>query len=405
MEGTKYIVLLGDGMADEPIDELGGKTPLEFADTPNMDFIARHGTSGMISTVPEGKDPGSDIANLSILGYDPKVYYTGRAPIEAASMGVDLGDSDIAFRMNLVTISDGTGGKRRMVDYSSGHIPSSESHRLIDFLKRELVRGEFRIYPGKDYRHLFVWEGGKEGIVTTPPHDIMGKEIGLFLPHGEGSGYILSLIKRSWELLFDHPINKNRKRLGESPANSIWLWGQGKRPALPSFSDRFGIGGAVISAVDLIKGLGVLTGLDVIEVDGATGWIDTNYAGKVKAALDALDGGADFVYLHIEGPDEAGHSGVVEYKIEGIERFDKEVVGPIFEGMKKYRKSKVLVLTDHPTPLNIRTHTSDPVPFSIFGLGREGNGARDFCEASAKKTGLFVGEGHTFMERFLKGGF
>ncbi len=401
MKSQKHIVLLGDGMADDPIEELGGVTPLQYAKTPNMDEIASGGVSGLVSTVPEGFEPGSDVANMSIMGYDPAEFYTGRAPIEAASMGIELSPTDIAFRMNLVTLSD-DGGSRRMVDYSSGRITTEESTRIVEYIEREFGSHEFSFYPGKSYRHIMVWKNGVGGIVTTPPHDISDEEIGTYLPHGNGAGRILKLMRDSQRELPGHPVNMARVSKGEKPANSLWFWGQGTRPTLPQFSERFGIGrGAVVSAVDLVQGLGVLMDLSVIKVEGATGWIDTNYAGKVEAALNALSSGADFVYLHVEAPDEAGHEGDAAIKVRAIEEFDKNIVGPVLLGLKKFDKYRVLLMPDHRTPVRLKTHDTEPVPFSFFGDGFKSNGVADFSESACGKTGLFVDRGSALMGRLF----
>ncbi len=379
-------------MADEPIEALGGRTPLEAARTPNMDRAARTGVAGMVKSVPEGFVPGSDVANLSIMGFDPRRFYSGRAPVEAASLGIELKDSDVAYRMNLVTLSEpkGPGGRRTMVDYSAGHIPDADSHPLVSALDRMLGSHEFRIYPGKSYRHILVWANGKKDIGTTPPHDIIGKEIGTYLPHGDGAGRLLSLMREGQQLLAHHPVNRAREREGKLPANSPWFWGQGGRPRLVTFRERWGIEGAVISAVDLVQGLGLLAGLRVISVPGATGWIDTNYAGKVEAALTALKTGEDFVYLHVEAPDEAGHAGDAALKVRAIEQFDEKVVGPILAGMGAFVRWRALILPDHPTPIAIRTHSAHPVPFTAVGAGLSGRAAAAFDESSCAKTGLFI---------------
>ena len=402
MESTKHIVLLGDGMADEPIKELGDKTPLQYAKTPNMDKIARGGVSGMVKTIPDGFEPGSDVANMSILGYDPSKYYTGRAPIEAANMGIELQPSDIAYRMNLVTLGNDDSGRRKMVDYSAGHITTEESTKIVQYIEREFGDFEFSFYPGKSYRHIMVWKNGKEEIVTTPPHDILGSEIGMYLPHGNGAGKILKIMRDSQRVLPEHPVNEARVSKGVNSANSLWLWGQGRKPTLPDFKELFGIGwGAVISAVDLVQGLGVLMGLSVIEVKGATGWLDTNYSGKVDAALKALSAGADFIYLHIEAPDEAGHMGDTPLKVQAIEEFDKYVVGPILDGMERYDKYRILLLPDHHTPVGIRTHTSEPVPFSLFGTQFLATNVDGFSESSCEKSGLYIDKGDTLMSVFF----
>jgi 2,3-bisphosphoglycerate-independent phosphoglycerate mutase len=405
MESTKHIVLLGDGMADEPIKELGDKTPLQYAETPNMDKIAKGGTSGMVKTIPDGFEPGSDVANMSILGYDPSKYYTGRAPIEAANMGIELESSDIAFRMNLVTLGNNDVGRQKMVDYSAGYITTEESTKIVQFIEREFGNYEFSFYPGKSYRHIMVWKNGKDEIVTTPPHDILGSEIGMYLPHGDGVGRILKIIKDSQKVLLKHPVNEVRISKGVNPANSLWLWGQGKKPTFPAFGELFlkggKLNGAVISAVDLLQGLGVLMGLSVIEVEGATGWLDTNYAGKVDAALKALSIGADFVYLHVEAPDEAGHMGDTSLKVQAIEEFDKFIVGPILDGIDRFERYRILLLPDHHTPVRIRTHTSKPVPFSLFGINILGTKVEGFSEASCEKTGILINNGHTLMKNLF----
>ncbi len=405
MEKMKYIILLGDGMADEPVEALGGKTPLEAARTPNMDRIAMGGAAGTVRSIPDGFDPGSDVANLSIMGFDPARYYTGRAPIEAASLGIEMTGADIAYRMNLVTLGGAPGrdGRRVMVDYSAGHIPDEDSHPLVEALERELGNYEYRFYPGKSYRHILVWKNGKRDIITTPPHDIINREIGTFLPYGYGAGRLLSLMREGERIMADHPVNRGRIAGGKPPATSPWFWGQGSRPNLTTYRERWGIEGAVISAVDLIQGLGVLSGLSVIQVPGATGWIDTNYRGKVEAALGALSAGADFVYLHVEAPDEAGHTGDAALKVRAIEEFDEKVVGPILSGLSAFGQYRCLVLPDHPTPIGIRTHSADPVPFAAIGTGISASGAKGFSEAACGETGVFLPEGHRLIEGLLKG--
>jgi 2,3-bisphosphoglycerate-independent phosphoglycerate mutase len=401
----KYIVLLGDGMADLPIAELGGLTPLEAARTPNMDRVAREGIAGMVRSVPAGFPPGSDVANLSIMGFDPRRFYSGRAPIEAASLGIELSPSDVAYRMNLVTLGEprGPAGRRVMVDYSAGHITDDDSHPLVSSLDRGMGSHEFRMYPGKSYRHILVWRNGLTDISTTPPHDIIGKEIGTYLPHGEGAGRLLELMREGQRILSHHPVNRAREKEDKPLANSPWFWGQGKRPRLVTFRERFGIEGAVISAVDLVQGLGMLAGLSVIHVPGATGWVDTNWEGKVQAALTALEKGADFVYLHVEAPDEAGHAGDAALKVRAIELFDEKIVGPILAGMEAFSSRRVLVLPDHPTPIGIRTHSADPVPFAAVGTRISEKGAEGFSEASCQRTGVFVEEGHALIGAFFGG--
>lgn len=379
-EGSmKYIVLLGDGMADHPIESLGGRTPLQAAFRPNMNLVAIQGRTGLARTVPEGLPPGSDVANLSVMGYDPCKYYSGRAPLEAAAMGVRLSKDDIAFRCNFVTVIDGA-----MEDYSAGHITSDEGRELIKSLGPLMPEG--RLYSGISYRNLLVLRAGARAV-CTPPHDIMGRAIGDYLPKGPDSAELVELMEASRPILARHPVNLRRIASGKRPANMIWLWGQGGAPSMPTFHERFGLRGAVISAVDLLKGIGACAGLEVIDVPGATGTIDSNYRGKVEAALDALNR-LDFVYLHIEAPDEAGHEGDPELKVKAIELFDQNVVGPVITGLRNIGEDwRLLLMPDHATPASIRTHTSEPVPFAIMGRGVEPDSSRSFDEESASRGG------------------
>ena len=387
----KYIVLLGDGMSDEPLDQLGGKTPLQVANTPNMDFMARNGLLGLAATVPKGLPPGSDVANLSVFGYDPRTCYTGRSPLEAASIGVELGPADVAFRLNFVTLSP-EGGRVYMKDFSAGHISTAEGRELIDTLREHLEDDEFQFFPGVGYRHLMVWRNGRYAMKTVPPHDITGKNVVGYFPHGDGADRIINLMNSSQMILHGHPLNKQREAEDNLPANSIWLWGHGRAPRISPFRDSYGLTGAVISAVDLVKGIGIYAGLDIIPVAGATGYIDTNYRGKAEAALEALRT-RDFVYLHVEAPDEASHSGRLDHKIQAIEDFDDKVVGTVLEGIREFGDYRILCMPDHPTPISIMTHTSDPVPFIIYGgEGFSGNGGAAYDEASARATGCFVPE-------------
>lgn len=393
----KIIILLGDGMSDEPCAELGGKTPLQAAQTPNMDRMARSGQVGLVKTVPDGLPPGSDVANLSVFGYDPHNCYTGRSPLEAISMGVQLGPQDVAFRMNLVTMSPHN-GKIYLEDFSAGHIGSEESHQLIATLQAELGDEHFEFHAGVGYRHLLVWRNGKDAMTATPPHDISGKKVAQYLPKGDGADELINLMNSSQMVLHNHPINKQRKERDELPATSIWLWGHGKSPVLQPYQEKFGLSGAVISAVDLIKGIGLCAGLEVISVPGATGYIDTNYAGKAEAALVALER-LDFVYLHVEAPDEASHSGDLQHKIKAIEDFDQLVVGTVLAGADRFDDLRILCCPDHPTPVQKMTHTSDPVPFVIYRPGQDcGNGAVSYDEAQAASTGLLLSEGAGLME-------
>jgi len=399
---VKYVVLLGDGMSDHPIASLGGRTPLEYAKTPNMDFIADKGMIGQVQTVPEGFPPGSDVANLSVFGYEIVKYYTGRSPLEAASMGVALGPEDVAYRCNLVTLSEGMGGLI-MDDFSGGHISTEEAAELIAELQASLGNEEFAFHPGVSYRHLLVWKGGRDRLETTPPHDISDR---LALPHfpkGEGADALCSLMKRSRDILENSAVNKRRVAGGKKPANSIWLWGQGKAPRMPDYKSRYGLTGAVISAVDLLKGIGVYAGLDIIDVPGATGYIDTNYLGKAEYALKALET-RDYVYIHVEAPDEAAHSGNLEHKIKAIEDFDEKVVGTVLEGIKRFGDYRLIVLPDHATPVATKTHSSDPVPFAIYpapdgAASPSGNG---YNEKAAKEASLLIEDGPSLMKLFLK---
>src|SRR3989338_3875073 len=400
----KYIILLGDGMPDYPIDELGGKTPLEYAKTPNMDFIAKNGTVGCVKTIPDGFPPGSDVSNLSILGYDPRKYYSGRAPLEAASIGVRLGSADTAFRCNLVTISE-KDGKRVMADYSAGHITTEDAGEMIKSLDEALRKEGVRFYTGTSYRHLMVWENGPltaKDIKTTPAHDISDKEIDGHLPKGEGADNLKRLLEASQRVLKDHPVNRRRIEEGKKPATSIWLWGQGMAPRMPTMKERFGIEGSIISAVDLMKGIGIYAGLDVIKVPGVTGYLDTNYRGEAEYALNSLEK-KDFVCVHVEAPDEAGHNGNLKDKLKAIEDFDREVVGRVLKGIERFNQFRVLALTDHPTPVRLKTHTSDPVPFALCtkGVKKGERGSVKFSERYAGETGLLIEDCKTFIEEFF----
>lgn len=396
----KYIVLVCDGMADYPIKELGERTPMEAAKTPNMNFIAKHGRLGRVKTIPDGFTPGSDVAQISIFGYDPKKYYTGRGPLEAANLGVELEDDDVAFRCNLVTVSGG-----KLTDYSAGHISSKEAGILIKFIDEHLGTNRIKFYPGISYRHLMVAKRGAdahlENIQCKPPHDITGQEIALNLPKGDSSGTLIKLMEESREILAKHEINLVRLDLKENPANMIWLWGQGKRPNMPKFSEKYDLTGSVISAVDLIKGLGRLLGLEVINVPGATGYYDTNYEGKAKAALKSLEKN-DFVFVHVEAADEAGHNGDLREKITAIERFDHLVLGNILKAFKHKHNFRILVLPDHATPVSRKTHASDPVPFGIFGQDVVARGFLNYSEKEALKSDLYFEKGHELMDYFIK---
>ncbi|MDD5166850.1 MAG: cofactor-independent phosphoglycerate mutase, partial [Candidatus Omnitrophica bacterium] len=363
----KYIVLVGDGMADYPLKELGERTPLEAARKPNMDFIAKAGVLGRAKTIPAKMSPASDVANLSILGYDPEKFYTGRGPLEAANLGVELEEDDVAFRCNLITAVGDT-----LVDYSAGHISSKEAGILIKFIDKKLGTNRIRFFPGVSYRHLMLVKRGAEDklqeLFCRPPHDITGEKISKNLPQGKGAGaeMIIKLMQDSREILEGHEINHVRVDLKENPANMIWLWGQGRKPSMPKFIDKYGVSGSVISAVDLIKGLGRLLGLDVINVRGATGYYDTDYAAKARAALKSLEKN-DFVFVHVEAPDEAGHNGDLREKITAIERIDQLILGPILKAFSRKKNFRILVLPDHATPVSLKTHVANEICFAMFG--------------------------------------
>ena len=398
----KYVVILCDGMADLPIESLGGKTPMSAANKPNMDRLAKTATVGMVKTVADGMSPGSDVANLSVMGFDPAEYYTGRSPLEAASIGIDLTDSDVAIRCNLVTLSDEENyDEKTMVDYCGGDISTEEADVLIKAVNAELGGGEFDFYTGVQYRHCTVWHGGKcDGYTLCPPHDISGRVIGQHLAGHKFNPELMELMKKSYEILKNHPLNLARIEKGERPANSIWLWGQGTRAALPRFEEKYGIKGAVISAVDLLKGIAKSAKMESIDVDGATGYIDTNFEGKTAAAIKALETN-DYVYVHLEAPDECGHRRETENKVKAIEMIDKKVLAPILEALdgSDYR---IMILPDHPTPISTATHSSEPVPFMIYDSTAENSGVELFCEETAAKTGVFVEHGPSLIKELIK---
>jgi 2,3-bisphosphoglycerate-independent phosphoglycerate mutase len=396
----KYLILLGDGMADYGIDALEGKTPLEYAHTPHMDRMAAEGTQGLIDTIPQGLAAGSDVANLSVLGYNPRECYTGRGPLEAANMGIALSPEDVAFRCNLVTLSDGADPV--MEDFTAGHISSPEAKRIIDDLEIAFGSEVFRFYPGVGYRHLLVWKGGESELTVTPPHDITGKPISKYLPQGQGAEQVILLMRLSREFLADHPVNRERREHGLKPVTSIWLWGQGKAPRMQKITDRFQIRGGMISAVDLLNGIGVNAGLEVLSVAGATGYTDTNYRGKAEKALLALQE-LDLVFVHVEAPDEMGHEGNVEGKVKAIEDFDEKVVGTVLQGMGSREPFRIAVLSDHPTPLILKTHIGDPSPFAVLSSSVRENQGRGggFGEREATRTGNIITPGHLLMEIFI----
>lgn len=394
----KYLVILGDGMADRPIESLNNQTPLAYAKTPMMDELASKGEIGMVHTIPDGMKPGSDTANLSVLGYNPRKYYSGRSPLEALSIGVPMKDTDIALRCNIVTLSEeeDTYEERKIIDHSSGEISTEDAAVLLEAVKKELETEEFQYYVGTSYRHLLIWDKG-EVVDLVQPHDVLGQVIGDKLPENED---LRRMMKKSYDILVNHPINIERKKQGLNPGNSCWFWGAGTRPALSSFEEKTGKTGAMISAVDLLKGIAAGSSMKVITVDGANGGLHTNYEGKAQAAVDVLTKeGYDFVYVHLEAPDEMGHQGSVERKVQAIENLDQRVIRPIVEGLRAAGEDfRMVVLPDHPTPICIRTHTGDSVPYLLYDSTKEEEHAWKYNEAEAEQTDNFIPEGHTLID-------
>lgn len=399
----KHIVILCDGAADTPVTELNGKTPLEVAHKPNIDRIASMGEMGMTITVPGNLPPGSDVANLAVFGYDPQIYYTGRSPLEAVSIGVPLELTDTTFRANLVTLSEAEEKyeEKTMVDYSSDEITTDEAEKLIQAVNEALKTQEYEFFRGISYRHLLVWHNKENKFSLTPPHDISDRKITEYLPKDD---VLLALMKKSYDILKDHPVNQDRRKRGLRPANSIWIWGNGTKPNLTTYKERFDITGAVVSAVDLIKGIGYCAGLDVIDVPGATGNVHTNFDGKAQAAIRALQNGADFVYVHLEAADEAGHRREVNNKVKAIELIDEKIVGPIVKAMEESQTPfNMLIMPDHPTPLAIKTHTSDPIPYILYNSEKNKNAAPVvYTEENAKATGIITEKAYTLMNRLLE---
>lgn len=401
----KYIVLIGDGMADYPQDALSGRTPLEAARIPNMREIAKLGQVGLAKTIPDGLAPASDVANLSILGYDPRKYYKGRGPLEAANMGIILKEGEVAFRCNLITESDGT-----LLDYSAGHIKTEEAKALIQLLDKKLGSASVKFYSGIGYRHLLVIKEGKDTptavelaeVGCTPPHDVTGEPLQKNLPKGRAAQFLINLMEDSRAVLRDSDVNKVRIDLKENPGNMIWLWGQGTSYEMPKFADKYDVKGAVISAVDLINGIGRTIGFKVIKVPGATGYYDTNFQGKAEHAVNYLKDG-DFIYVHVEAPDEAGHNGDLRAKVGAIENFDKYVVGTVLEKFTKLKNWRLLVMPDHYTPVKAKTHTNEPVPFAICGKDIAPDKSEEFSEKAASESGLVFDEGHKLMDYFIQG--
>jgi len=392
----KYAIIIPDGAADEPLEEFDGQTPLQAAATPNLDVISSTGRQGLVRTVPAKLEPGSDVAMMSLLGYDPARYYTGRAPIEAVARDIPLEPADWVFRCNLVTIVDG-----KMLDHSAGHISTEEATKLIEELSQQLGNDKIRFYSGVSYRHLIVFKGMDFDVQTYPPHDYIGTAVDKILPRGKGADLLIELMSRSQQHFADHDINKVRIDLNENQVSSIWLWGQGKKAVMDRFSSRFGIKGCAITAVDLVRGLAKLIGFDLIEVPGATGFIDTNYQGKAAAAIEALEK-YDLVFVHVEAPDEAGHQGNAQMKKKAIELIDKHIIGPVHNALQEYDAWRILVMPDHPTPVRTAAHCADPVPFAMAGAGITGILNAPFSEANAAKSGFRIENGSELMEYFLK---
>ena len=399
----KYLVMLCDGMADLPFEALENKTPMEVANKPCMDSLAKKGEVGLVKTVQDGMKPGSDVANLAVLGYDAKKYYSGRSPLEAASIGIDLKPTDVTFRCNLVTLSDEPEySDKTMVDYCADDISSAEAKILVEYIEEKLGNEIFSYYAGVSYRHCLVWDNGiVDGHDLTPPHDITDRPIKEYIPKGENVAPLYEMMKKSYDLLKDHPVNLERIKRGKRPANSIWLWGEGTKPALDSFEEKFSKKGSMISAVDLLKGIAICAKMNSVDVEGATGYIDTNFEGKCKAAIEEFKNGQDLVYIHVEAPDECGHRGEAENKVKSLEIIDEKILAPVVEFLRSYDDFAVLVCPDHPTPLCIKTHSSDPVPYLIYSSKEEIDGPDTFTEATSKASGNYIAEGYTMMEYFL----
>jgi 2,3-bisphosphoglycerate-independent phosphoglycerate mutase len=394
----KYILLVPDGAADDPIPDLDGRTPMQAARTPNLDKLANKGKVGSVLTVPDGMYPGSDVANMSLLGYPPAKHYTGRGPIEAAAMQVPLDDKDVAYRCSLVSTDGET-----LIDYSAGHVTTEEARVLMELVQQKFGSRRFTFFPGVQYRHILRWTDGELNVKTTPPHDIQGKPLQTYLPQGDGEETLRSLIFDSLELLDGHDINRRRRDEGKNPANTLWPWGQGRPTVLPSFFKTRGLSGAVITAVDLLRGLGRCAGMKIVDVPGATGYIDTNYRGKADYTLNTLDSGIDFLFLHIESPDESGHEGNLDHKLRSIEDIDRLVVGPLLDGFKERGEPfRLMVVPDHATPIALKTHRSGPVPFLLYDSQDEQRSSLPYDERALDETRLIVEEGHRLIELLLK---
>jgi 2,3-bisphosphoglycerate-independent phosphoglycerate mutase len=402
-KNKKYVILVGDGMGDYPLEELDGRTPLEAAQTPHMDQLAARGILGWVQTIPPACEPGSDIANLTLMGYDPLVYHTGRAPLEAASQGVRLQGAEVAFRCNLVYLEKPGTDRFVMGSYSGGHISSEEGRMLIEALNQGLQGPALTFYPGVSYRHLLVWEGGDPTVKTRPPHDLTGQDVTDYLFDQGALAPVVDLMRRSWPILANHPVNRERVKQGKLPANSIWLWGQGKQPAMPPFLEKYGLKGGIISAVDLLRGIGTCLGWEILPVPGITGYLDTNYRGKAEKTLAALND-LDLVFVHVEAPDESSHEGSLENKIRAIEDFDREIVGRVRKGLRAFEDYALMVVTDHFTPISLMTHTREPVPMGIYRSADPPRTprVRGFSERSAIEGEVAFPKGDELMPWFLK---
>lgn len=400
----KTLVLLCDGMADYPVKELGNKTPMGASNTPNMDKLAKKSKIGLVKTVADNMKPGSDVANLSVLGYDPQVYYSGRSPLEAGSIGIDMKSTDVSFRCNLVTLSDEENYEdKTILDYCADDISTAEAREIVKTLAEHFDNDEFKLYSGVSYRHCLIWDNGTTDVgELTPPHDITGKPIKDYIPKHMNAKKLYDMMVKSYDVLKDHPVNKEREKKGLRPANSMWFWGEGTRKALMPFEEKYGLKGSMISAVDLLKGIGKFSGMNVVDVDGATGYIDTNFDGKAQAAIDEFKKGQDFVYIHVEAPDECGHRAEIENKKKSLELIDEKILGPVLNALDEYDDYKVLIMPDHATPLSLRTHTNDPIPFMMYYKNGEVEGKDEFTEKTAKETGIYIEDGYNILDKFIK---
>ena len=400
----KTLVLLCDGMADYPVKELGGKTPMGASVTPNMDKLAKKSYMGLVKTVADNMKPGSDVANLAVLGYDPQIYYSGRSPLEAGSIGIDMKPTDVSFRCNLVTLSDEANyADKTILDYCADDISTAEAREIVKTLAEHFNNDEFQLYSGVSYRHCLIWNNGTTDVGTlTPPHDITGKPIKDYIPSHPNAKKLYDMMVESYDVLKDHPVNKAREARGLRPANSMWFWGEGTRKSLMPFEEKYGLKGSIISAVDLLKGIGKFSGMNVVDVEGATGYIDTNFEGKANAAIKEFKNGQDFVYIHVEAPDECGHRHEIENKKKSLELIDEKILGPVLNALEQYDDYKVLIMPDHATPLELRTHTNDPIPFLMYHKKGEVEGKDEFTEQTCKDTGVYIEDCHNILSMFLK---